>query len=96
MRCKYPRDVDAGDQCDPALVTVKNGRRVIAAGTIVDAAVHALSRPAVDVRAGIAVPDDDECREACGMTPQQIAAAQKVIQKWYTPPTEEAEEDDDE
>jgi hypothetical protein len=55
-----------------------------------------LSRPAVDVRAGIAVPDDDECREACGMTPQQIAAAQKVIQKWYTPPTEEAEEDDDE
>ena len=95
MRCKYTRDVDAGDQCHPALVTIKNGRRVIAAGTIVDAAIHALARPAADVRAGIAVPDDDECREACGMSAQQIAAAQKAIQKWYTPQTEEAEDNDD-
>lgn len=94
MRCKYTRDIDAGELCDPAIVTIKNGRRVIAAGTIVDAAVHALSRPAVDVRAGIAVPEDDECREACGMTVQQIAAAQAAIRRLYTPPTEEDEADE--
>ena len=94
MKCRYTRDVDAGDLCDPALVTIKNGRRVIAAGTIVDAAVHVLSRPAVDVRAGIAVPADDECREACGMTVQKIAAAQSAIRQLYTPPTEEDDLDE--
>jgi hypothetical protein len=30
------------------------------------------------------------------MSAQQIAAAQKAIQKWYTPQTEEAEDNDDE
>lgn len=94
MKCRYTRDVDAGDLCDPALVTIKNGRRVIAAGTIVDAAVHVLSRPAVDVRAGIAVPEDEECREACGMTVQQIAAAQSAIRRLYAPPIEEDDSDE--
>jgi hypothetical protein len=30
------------------------------------------------------------------MTVEQIAAAQKAIHKWYTPQTEEAEDNDDE
>ena len=94
MQCKYTRDVDAGPLCPDALITVKNGRRVIAAGTIVDAAVHPIARPAHDVRAGIAVPVDDECREACGMTVERIEAAQRAIRRLYAPPITSEDGDD--
>lgn len=95
MRCEYIRDVDAGPDCPIELVTVKHGRRVIATGTIVDQAKHPITRPAHDVRNGIAIPLDDECREACGRTPEQIDAAQRAVTKMYAPPSVAEEEDDD-
>ena len=98
MKCQYIRDVDAGALCPVELVTVKDGRRVIAAGTIVDQAEHPITRPDVDVRSGIAIPLDDECREACGRTTEQIQAAQRAVERLYTPPvtSDDGGEEDDE
>lgn len=98
MRCQYTRDVDAGPQCPPELITEKHGRKIIAAGTIIDQQKYPITRPDHDVRAGIAIPLDDECRKACGMSTEQIAAAQKALAKMYEPTKEllNGEEHDDE
>jgi len=95
VKCRYTRDVDAGPDCPVELVTLKNGRRVIAAGTIVDQAEHPITRPAHDVRSGIAIPLDDECREACGRTPEQIQAAQRAVERLYAPPITSGDGDND-
>lgn len=42
------------------------------------------------VRQGCAIPVDDECKERCGMTPEQMALAQKV----YEPFSKGIEPDD--
>lgn len=95
MKCKVTRDLGVCPEWQSPLVTVRNQRRIVAAGTIIDQ----LERPETNIvaliRNGEAVPIDDEARDACQMTPQQIAAAQAAIAKMYTIRSEDDETEDE-
>jgi len=75
MKCKTTRDLGVVDSWESPLIAIRNGRRVIPSGTIIDQGEHPETRCVALVRNGEAVPMDDECREACEMSAQQIAAA---------------------
>lgn len=96
MRCKATRDIGVAPLCDPKLVTQNElGRPVIANGTVIDEAECPTADCVRLVKSGMAVPLDDECREACKMTDTQIAAAQAAVDKMMVARGVEGDEDDD-
>ena len=99
MKCRITRDLGACDGWESPLVTVlPNGRRVVTAGTVIDQNEHPETDCVAAIRAGEAVPVDDECQRACGMTPEQIRAAQEANTRMYSvdDDVDETEADDDE
>lgn len=68
MKCRLIRDLRLAPSAEPIgeFETVL-GMRIYRAGTV-------LEGPKVDliVQCGNAVPEDDECREACGLTAEQL------------------------
>ena len=80
----------------PLVTTLPNGRRVIEVGTIIDQAEHPEADCVRLVKNGEGIPLDDECREACRMSPQQIDAAQRAIHRMYSMPDDDEGDDDDE
>lgn len=95
MKCRVTRDLGVCPEWQSPLVTVRNYRRIVAAGTIIDQTEHPETNIVALIRNGEAVPIDDEAREACQMTPQQIAAAQAAIAKMYTIQSEDDETEDE-
>ncbi len=95
MKCRVTRDLGACPEWQSPLIVVKNFRRVVAAGTIIDQEQHPETNVVALIRAGEAVPVDDEAREACKMTPAQIEAAQRAVQKMYTIQNEDDESEDE-
>ena len=95
MKCKVTRDLGVCHEWQSPLVTVRNQRRIVAAGTIIDQSEHPETNIVALIRNGEAVPIDDEARDACQMTPQQIAAAQAAISKMYTIQSEDDETEDE-
>jgi len=95
MKCRVTRDLGVCPEWQSPLVTVRNHRRIVAAGTIIDQTEHPETNIVALIRNGEAVPIDDEARKACQMTPQQIAAAQAAIAKMYTIQSEDDETEDE-
>ena len=84
MKCKTTRDLHVADTWQSPLITLVNGRRRVAAGTLIDQCEHPETDCVRLVKNGEAVPIDDECRVACGMTTYQIDAAQAAQDKLQT------------
>lgn len=88
MKCVFTRDMDVNPKtlsvADKAKVkfrasTVNGNPAMIPffpAGT-----EYEHPQAALFVRKGCAAPADDECREKCGMTPEQIEQAQHLYQR---------------
>lgn len=76
MKCQVTQNLHVHDQWDSPLITMIDGRRRVAAGTVIDQSEHPETDCVRLVRNGEAIPLDDECRKACGMTVEQIDAAQ--------------------
>jgi hypothetical protein len=81
MKCKTTRDLHVADSWQSPLITLINGRRRVAAGTSIDQHEHPETDCVRLVKNGEAVPIDDECRVACGMSSEQIDAAQAAQDK---------------
>ena len=94
MKCRVTRDLGVCPEWQSPLIVVRNQRRIIASGTEIDQGVHPETNVVALIRNGEAIPVDDEAREACGMSPGQIVAAQAALSKMYAVDTHE--EDDDE
>jgi len=95
MKCRVTRDLGACPEWQSPLIVVKNFRRVVAQGTIIDQSEHPETNVVALIRAGEAVPIDDEAKTACEMTPEQIVAAQSAVAKMYTIQTEDDETEDE-
>ncbi len=94
MKCRVTRDLGVCPEWQSPLVVVRNHRRIVAAGTEIDQTAHPETNVVALIRNGEAVPIDDEAKEACGMSPEQIAAAQTAIAKMYAVDTYEEDSDD--
>ena len=81
MKCRTTRDLHVADSWQSPLITLVNGRRRVAAGTLIDQQEHPETDCVRLVKNGEAVPVDDECRVACGMSLKQIDAAQAAQDK---------------
>lgn len=80
MKCKTIRDVRADVNCYPQYVTLDAaGRKVIAAGTVICKDEFPLADCVTLVVNGLAVPEDDECREACGKSAAELSAARAAM-----------------
>lgn len=84
MKCKVTRDLGAVQSWESPLVTVTaDGRRIVAAGTVIDEAEYPEANCVALVRNGEGIPLDQECCDAVNMTPQQIDAAQNANARLY-------------
>ena len=72
MKAKLIRsDLTVGKTFDPAHIEVKDGRRYAQEGTIIED-----PRAYLLVKQGVAVPADEECAQAAGMSEDQMQKAQ--------------------
>ena len=97
MKCKTVQDLRADVNCYPGYVTQNvMGRDIIAKGTVICRAEFALANCVSLVLNGLAVPFDDECRDACNLNEVQIAAKVAAMEKMLHPPEDDSEDDDEE
>lgn len=75
MRCRTTRDLGVVDSWQSPLIVTRDGRRIVAAGTLIDQSEHPETNCVALVRNGEAVPMDEECRLATAMSADQIARA---------------------
>lgn len=75
MQCRTTRDLGVVDSWQSPLIVERDGRRVVAAGTLIDQTEHPETNCVALVRNGEAVPMDEECRLAAAMSADQIARA---------------------
>lgn len=94
MKCKVTRDLGACPEWQSSLIQVKNMRRIVEAGTEIDQTLHPETNVVALIRAGEAVPIDDEAKQACGMSAEQVIAAQAALARMYSVDTHEEESDD--
>lgn len=97
MKCRITRNLGAVPWWNsPLVTTLPDGRRVVMAGTVIDQSQHPETNCVAAIRNGEAVPADEECERACGMTPAQIQAAQDAVSRMYMQPDEDADESESE
>ena len=96
MQCKTTRDLGVVDSWQSPLIVERDGRRIVAAGTLIDQTEHPETNCVALVRNGEAVPMDEECRLAAAMTADQIAravAARAKLDVHNTEATDDADSD---
>lgn len=96
MQCKTTCDLGVVDSWQSPLIVERDGRRIVAAGTLIDQTQHPETNCVALVRNGEAVPMDEECRLAAAMTADQIAravAARAKLDVHNTEATDDADSD---
>lgn len=97
MKCQTTQDLRADVNCLPAYVTKNSmGRDVIARGTVICRDEFPPADCVTLVLNGLAVPVDDECREACNLDAAQIAAKVAAMERMLHPPEDDSDDEFDE
>jgi hypothetical protein len=99
MKCRTNRNIDADANCFPSYVTTAaNGKKIIAAGTVICRDDFPLADCVALVQNGLATPEDEECRLACNRTTSEIAAAKEAMDRLLSGKglMEDDDEDDEE
>lgn len=94
MQCRTTRDLGVVDSWQSPLIVERDGRRIVAAGTLIDQAEHPETDCVALVRNGEAVPMDEECRLAAAMSADQIARAVEARAKLDVHNTEAVDDAD--